>query len=66
MDSEPCTDHTPSKKETRAQPLSDYTCDEGELPPPVLEKVPKRAVNIRRAGEDKSTFKIGSSLGTEV
>ena len=65
MGSGPFTDQTPSKKKARARPLSDYTSDEEE--PPLLKKVsPKRVVSVSRVGDDKATFKIGSSLDAEV
>ena len=57
---------TPAKRKRPAHPLSDYTSDEEEAPPPALEKVPKQAVKISRVGGDKGSFKIGSTLGTEV
>ena len=57
---------TPAKKKRPARPLSDYTSDEEEAPPPVLEKVPKQAVKISQVSGDKGSFKIGSTLGTEV
>ena len=65
MGSGPFTDQAPSKKKARARPLSDYTSDEEE--PPLLKKVsPKRVVSVSRVGDDKATFKIGSSLDAEV